>query len=158
MESRKLNITTSGATAVSVLLQVKRDSNQSILSKSLHVANVGDSRAVLVSSLRPNDQGRDESLKHGYVATRLSYDHSADDPSEQLRIKAAGGFITRNRVLGILAVSRSFGDHGMKEFVTGDSTLISRYTVDNKLCNSRSSRDRDRSSCLRRLSTANTGM
>jgi hypothetical protein len=54
----------------------------------------------------------------GYVAHRLSHDHTADDPSEQERIKAAGGFITRGRVLGILAVSRSFGDHGMKEYVT----------------------------------------
>lgn len=38
--------------------------------------------------------------------------------TEQQRIKDAGGFIARSRVLGILAVTRSFGDHGMKDFVT----------------------------------------
>ena len=52
------------------------------------------------------------------MAKRLSYDHRAEDPSEEERIKDAGGFIARKRVLGILAVTRSFGDHGMKDFVT----------------------------------------
>lgn len=119
MESRKLNITTSGATAVSVLLYENRDSGAKI--RKLSVANVGDSRAVLVSSLQPDCPTAPVDSQHGYVATRLSYDHSAEDPAEQQRIKDAGGFITRNRVLGILAVSRSFGDHGMKEFVVGES-------------------------------------
>ena len=49
---------------------------------------------------------------------RLTFDHKAEDPSEKTRVEAAGGFILRGRVLGILAVARSFGDHGMKEFVT----------------------------------------
>ena len=39
--------------------------------------------------------------------------------SEQARIEAAGGFVLRNRVLGILAVTRSFGDHRMKDYVIG---------------------------------------
>jgi serine/threonine protein phosphatase PrpC len=53
-----------------------------------------------------------------YIAKRLTYDHRAEDEGEQKRIQDAGGFIARGRVLGILAVTRSFGDHGMKEFVT----------------------------------------
>ena len=52
-------------------------------------------------------------------AYTLTCDHRADDPIEQNRIERAGGFVARNRVLGILAVGRSLGDHGMKEFVIG---------------------------------------
>jgi serine/threonine protein phosphatase PrpC len=109
-KSKELKITTSGATAVVALI---RDSPEG---KDLYVANVGDSRAVLVS--RSPIEGQDPGLD-GFFARRLSYDHRADDMQEQKRIVEAGGFVTRNRVLGILAVSRSFGDHGMKDFVIG---------------------------------------
>lgn len=34
----------------------------------------------------------------GYLAVRLSYDHRAEDESEQQRIKNAGGFIARGRL------------------------------------------------------------
>lgn len=118
MNSRKLNITTSGATAVCALICSKE--LEGVAKKTLHVANVGDSRAVLVSSLIPgNTTQAPAKTACNYTATRLSFDHRAEDEAEQQRIKEAGGFITRNRVLGILAVSRSFGDHGMKDFVTG---------------------------------------
>lgn len=53
-------------------------------------------------------------------AERLTYDHKAEDEAEQERVEAAGGFVMRNRVLGILAVSRSFGNQGMKEFITAE--------------------------------------
>jgi serine/threonine protein phosphatase PrpC len=105
MQSRQLDITTSGATAVVAIIE---NINQN---RKITVANVGDSRAVLVSKTMIN--GQDPGFDNFY-AKRLSYDHRADDPAEQKRIADAGGFVTRNRVLGILAVSRSFGDHGMK--------------------------------------------
>jgi len=111
MQSRRNDITVSGATAVCALIR-----NDIQLGRYLYVANVGDSRAVLISQKGNKDE---KCIKNdGYYATRLSYDHRAEDEEEQKRIKEAGGFITRQRVLGILAVSRSFGDHGMKDFVT----------------------------------------
>lgn len=69
---------------------------------SIIAANAGDARAVVNKC--------DE-------AYRLTNDHRADDPMEQKRIEKAGGFVLKNRVLGILAVARSLGDHSMKEFV-----------------------------------------
>jgi len=69
--------------------------------RSLVVANVGDSRAVLC---------------RGGVALRLTVDHRASRPEEAQRIRAAGGFVSPNqRVNGILAVSRALGDHLLKE-------------------------------------------
>ncbi len=109
-KSKELSITTSGATAVVALIHDGPNG------KDLYVANVGDSRAVLVSHSASAAQ---QPGVGGYYARRLSYDHRADDVHEQKRIVEAGGFVTRNRVLGILAVSRSFGDHGMKDFVIG---------------------------------------
>lgn len=151
MQSKKLNITTSGATAVSVLLYSESSELDNKSKRTLYVANVGDARAVLVSSKKPStgDAARTETSKSGFVATRLTFDHKAEDPVEQERIKAAGkdlprtatdasskptrsadltgGFCTRNRVLGILAVSRSFGDHGMKDFVIGELSCSCCY-------------------------------
>ncbi|RYH31385.1 protein serine/threonine phosphatase 2C family protein [archaeon] len=111
MESRKLNITTSGATAVITLLHTNPTTQQ----RSILAANVGDSRAVLATKNRPANAVEDS--ESGYFALRMTIDHRADDPTEQKRINEAGGFVARNRVLGILAVARSFGDHGMKDFV-----------------------------------------
>ncbi len=50
---------------------------------------------------------------------RLTFDHKSDDGDEIKRIEDAGGFLLRNRVLGIMAVARSLGDQGMKEYVIG---------------------------------------
>ncbi len=66
-------------------------------------------RKIASSSPTTNDQS----------AFRLTHDHKASSPSEIERIENAGGFLLRNRVLGIMAVARSLGDHGMKEFVIG---------------------------------------
>ena len=61
---------------------------------------------------------------------RLTYDHRAEDEEEQDRITRAGGFINRGRVLGILAVTRSFGDHGMKDFVCADPYMTHTNLVE----------------------------
>lgn len=37
-----------------------------------------------------------------------------------MRIEAAGGFVLRKRVMGVLAVARSFGDFVLKRFVTAE--------------------------------------
>lgn len=92
----------SGTTSISILLLKKGND------KILYSANAGDARAVL------NRNGK---------AHRLSYDHKGSDESETKRIVDAGGFVVLNRVNGILAVTRSLGDHAMKDYVIGDPHL-----------------------------------
>jgi hypothetical protein len=64
-------------------------------------------------SPRPAHQGPKQSGKRTNKSCRWPWRR------EQARIEAAGGFVLRNRVLGILAVTRSFGDHQMKDYVIG---------------------------------------
>lgn len=85
-----------GATAVTCL--IRGESGR----KKLYVANAGDARAVLC---------------RGGKAERLTYDHKASDAAEQARVQECGGFVSMNRVQGVLAVSRSLGDHAMKQSV-----------------------------------------
>jgi serine/threonine protein phosphatase PrpC len=99
IQSSKANLQVSGSTAATVLLRCDPATGK----KRVHAANCGDARAVL-------------SRKDGN-AFRLSYDHKASDEPEKARIEGAGGFVLRGRVLGILAVARSFGDHSLKQFV-----------------------------------------
>lgn len=87
----------SGCTATVVL--VHQCGQQGV--RSVHVANVGDSRAVLVS---PSGDSR-----------RVSIDHRANDADEAARVCREGGFVRHGRVAGQLSVSRSLGDHHLKD-------------------------------------------
>uniref|UniRef100_A0A0G4IDK9 PPM-type phosphatase domain-containing protein n=1 Tax=Chromera velia CCMP2878 TaxID=1169474 RepID=A0A0G4IDK9_9ALVE len=83
-------------------------------SSVLYMANVGDSRAVVVKS---NGE-----------ALRLSYDHKAADPAERERVIRAGGVVMRNRVAGQLAIARALGDHALKSD-SGDRGLSNVPTI-----------------------------
>jgi serine/threonine protein phosphatase PrpC len=50
-------------------------------------------------------------------AVRVTVDHKASDADEQARVKAAGGFITNDRVNGQIEVTRSIGDQLMKKYI-----------------------------------------
>lgn len=86
-----------------------------IRDNKFHVANVGDSRAVLVTGGR---------------AIALTKDHKPSSPEEQRRISSFGGVITYNtgipRVQGVLAVSRAFGNFGIHQYIRADPDLVSR--------------------------------
>lgn len=60
----------------------------------VHCANVGDSRAILVS--------RDSANEDLIVAKSLSFDHKPNDKDEEARIKQAGGFISSSAFEGLL--------------------------------------------------------
>lgn len=70
----------------------------------LVAANVGDSRAVLCRAGRALDLTTEHRVEgRGPTAA-----------AERARVEAAGGWTDDGRVLGILAVSRAFGDAGLK--------------------------------------------
>ena len=68
----------------------------------LFVASVGDCRAVLL---------RDASHAEPFV--QLTTDMRANTPSEEQRIKRAGGQVSDGRVWGALIPSRTIGDISM---------------------------------------------
>lgn len=88
-------ITASGCTACSCLLRPEE------AQRRLYTAHVGDARAVLCRNGR---------------ATRLTAlsDHKATDLLEAKRVVEAGGTIFNERVNGMLAISRAFGDFQLK--------------------------------------------
>merc|ERR550514_1084494 len=70
--------------------------------RSIYTAHLGDARAVICRS---------------GLAVRLTSmsDHKATDHAEAQRVVDAGGSILNERVNGMLAISRAFGDHEMKK-------------------------------------------
>ncbi len=76
--------------------------------KVVYSGNVGDSRSVLIRK---------------DLAYRLSYDHKANDKSEQKRVKSEGGLILKNRFYGNLAITRAHADFEMKDDVNGLSNI-----------------------------------
>lgn len=71
-----------------------------VVGNSLFCANCGDSRAVLCR------EGK---------AVPLSNDHKPTNPEEEQRIKRASMCVRANRVEGLLALSRAFGDFAFKD-------------------------------------------
>merc|ERR1711988_2028554 len=71
-------------------------------SRWLHLANVGDSAAILCTA-SPNNNMLWESQ-------RLYQTHRTSTPSERSRVMSSGGFVLRGRLNGSLAVTRAFGN------------------------------------------------
>jgi len=93
-----------GATAVVVL----------IMNEVVHVASVGDSRAVVVRT--------DEIIS-------ATIDHKPE--SEEDRIRGLGGSVVNGRVNGLLAVSRSIGDFYLTPMVSHEPRCT-RYNLTEK--------------------------
>lgn len=49
----------------------------------------------------------------------MTHDHKGCDETEAKRVSEAGGFVLKDRVNGVLAVTRSLGDIALKEWVIG---------------------------------------
>ena len=106
----KRGITTSGCTSCVCLLTSQGGE------KKLHTAHLGDARAVIARA---------------GVGIRLTSqsDHKATDPVEMQRVREAGGHIINDRVNGMLAIARAFGDHQLKRHVAGADFVSSRPDV-----------------------------
>lgn len=90
-----------------------------IYKSKLYVANVGDSRAVM--------------LKTSGQTIPLSADHKPDHEKERKRIEEAGGHIAFFgvwRVVGILATSRAIGDLPLKvrNFINAEADVVTLDT------------------------------
>ena len=76
----------------------------------LVVANVGDSTAYITYTEHSKKKAR-----------QVSKDHMPNEPMERKRVEESGGFIEYLgvwRVMGQLAISRSFGDHHLRQYVS----------------------------------------
>lgn len=105
-----------GSTACVTLINCEGD--LSLGSKRvLYTANVGDTRAILISK---SD------------ARRLSYDHKCIDEAEASRIRKTGGVVFNGRVFGQLALSRALGDHAMKKYGVVPTPYIAKHTISEK--------------------------
>lgn len=86
--------------------------------RMLYTSNVGDLRIVLYRNGQP---------------FRLTYDHKATDVNEINRVRDSGGLIMKNRVNGVLAVTRSLGDSYMKDLVIGKPfTTVTEITKEDE--------------------------
>ncbi|GAX76229.1 hypothetical protein CEUSTIGMA_g3673.t1 [Chlamydomonas eustigma] len=90
-----------GTTAVVALLGTKK----------IWVANCGDSRAIMCRAGR---------------CLQLTDDHKPEREDEAARVEKAGGQVlywNGHRVMGVLAMSRAIGDHGLRPYVISDPEI-----------------------------------
>jgi len=110
--SGNLKALTAGATAVTAV--VTRDSSGS--TRWLHLANVGDSAAILCTASPSNDMR--------WESQRLHQTHRASTPSERTRVVSSGGFVLRGRLNGSLAVTRAFGNHSYRSAIESEADAV----------------------------------
>lgn len=82
---------TVGCTATIVYIDIE--------TKELYCANIGDSSCMIITKEK---------------AEKISYDDKIMDKNEIERVKKEGGYIEDERLNGILAISRAFGDYILK--------------------------------------------
>lgn len=104
------NFSSMGSTCTVIFLS--KESNNTFL----YCANVGDSRALIVS-------------KGG--ATRISYDHKPTDDFENKRIKGSGGAIFGGRLFGQFSLTRAIGDAAIKKWVISEPFIKKLAVSDN---------------------------
>ena len=98
-EINALNYKNETGSTGTVLLLFKDEKSTS--GKSLLCANVGDSKAYLITKTEMK---------------LITKDHKCNDPNEVQRIRDNGGVVFRERVFGTLMLTRSFGDKEMKKY------------------------------------------
>jgi serine/threonine protein phosphatase PrpC len=104
--------------AIAMLLSTPSLDEEGESTVKLLVAGVGDCRAVL--------------CRRG-TAIQLTKLHTASEKEERARIAAADGIVINNRLNGVLAVSRSFGDlahKGSEEALIAVPQLHTEVVVD----------------------------
>jgi len=111
----------SGSTAVFVLFDVLPSDKAT--SGRFFVGNVGDSRCI---------------LSVNGVAKVLTIDHKATREDERARVEAAGSTIINNRIAGVLAVTRAFGDKEFKQ-LPPDISIEGGHAAEQEKSNSSSS-------------------
>ena len=89
-----------------------------INNKVLYCANVGDSSCCLI----------------GKTAEFISMDHKCSNKKEKKRIEKEGGKIVDDRIEGILAISRGFGDFDLKNKGLICEPHITKKLIDHSLC------------------------
>ena len=98
MDANLEKVVSTGSTCVASIIDTEN--------RKMYLINLGDSRAVLI-----------EDGEFKFATT----DHKPSTTSEFKRIKEIGGNVQNNRVQGLLAVSRAFGDYYLK-----DHTYVSK--------------------------------
>ena len=88
-----------GSTAICAILKDKK----------ITVANLGDCRAAI--------------YRKGIIIS-LSEVHDFTNKMEEYEVDQKGGLILKNRLQGVLAVSRSIGDKDYKEYMRSDPDII----------------------------------
>ena len=84
------------------------------MQKVVYCANIGDTRAYIVSK---------------NCIKRLTVDHKCTVKEEQTRIKNAGGVIMDGRIFGQLILSRALGDFALKDCGVTSVPHISKHLV-----------------------------